>query len=52
MMRIPVHKSIGDHPAPAGIVMNQPARGIEPSDPVADNSPTIDWARRIRRGPL
>lgn len=38
MTRIPVHKGIGDHPAPMRIVMIGRRPRIEPSDPVATTS--------------
>ena len=40
MMRVPVHKGIGKHPAPAEILSWSASRRLGPSDPICHNTGT------------
>ena len=40
MMRVPVHKGIGNHSAPVEIVARRGSRRLGPSDPIWHNTGT------------
>jgi hypothetical protein len=47
MMRVPVHKGIGNHSAPAAIVARGTSGRLEPSDPIWDNTGTTTPAKPV-----